>query len=232
MKLGVESLSAWYGQARALWDVDLQVDDGEIVGVLGRNGAGKTTLLRSIAGLHPKQAGRIHAAGHELTGRRANEIALEGLALVREGARLPSSLTVSQNLALGQRLARQKGGSGKSLPDIWKWFPILEPLADRRAGLLSGGQRQALALAVAFASEPRILLLDEPSAGLAPPVARELFGTIRQLADHGVSVLVVEQHPAWLLGVAERAYLLEVGKVLSEGSVEGVLAQIRQSAIA
>jgi branched-chain amino acid transport system ATP-binding protein len=232
MQLRVELLSAWYGQARVLWDVNLHVGVGEVVGVLGRNGAGKTTLLRSIAGLHPKVAGSVHGVGADLTDVRANEIALKGLALVREGARLPSSLTVVQNISLGQRLAQQKGKPGKTVRDIWNWFPILEPLADRRAGLLSGGQRQALALAVAFASEPEILLLDEPSAGLAPPVAKELFGSIRQLAAHGVAVLVVEQHPAWLIGLAERAYLLEVGKVMAEGSVERILEEIKEAAIA
>ena len=229
MQITVESLSAWYGQARVLWDIDMEVGEGEIVGVLGRNGAGKTTLLRSIAGLHARTSGHVRSGGRELNGRRANEIALEGLALVREGARLPSSLTVGQNLLLGQRLARQKGKAGRSLQEIWKWFPILEPFENRRAGLLSGGQRQALALAVAFASEPEILLLDEPSAGLAPPVARELFATIGQLAGHGVSVLVVEQHPAWLIGLARRAYLLEVGKLVAEGSVEGILEQVNQA---
>ncbi len=226
MKLDLRKLSAWYGQAQVLWDVDLTVADGEVVGLLGRNGAGKTTLLRSIAGLHSKRRGQIAMGSVDASAHRADEVARLGVALVREGARLPASLSVVQNLRLGQRLANAKGRTGRSLDDVWQWFPILQPLADRKAGLLSGGQRQALALAVAFASEPEVLLLDEPSAGLAPPVARALFDTIGQLAGAGMSVLVVEQHPAWLVGLAHRACLLEVGRVVGEGTVEQLLDEV------
>ena len=223
MKLDIRTLCAWYGQAQVLWDIDLAVGDGEVVGLLGRNGAGKTTLLRTIAGLHAKRRGAIHFGSTDGSTLRADEVARLGVALVREGARLPASLSVVQNLTLGQRLAKQKGKAGRSLADVWTWFPILEPLADRKAGLLSGGQRQALSLAVAFASEPELLLLDEPSAGLAPPVARDLFDTIGRMAAQGLSVLVVEQHPAWLIGLAQRALLLEVGKLVAEGTVTELL---------
>ncbi len=220
MGLQTTDLSAWYGQARALWNVDIQVGEGEIVGILGRNGAGKTTLLRSIAGLQGRIEGGVQLNGQNLHGLKTHQIALKGLALLRESGKLPASLSVTQNLALGQRLARQKGKTDRTLGDVWKWFPMLEPLRERKAGLLSGGQRQALALAVAFISEPEVMLLDEPSAGLSPPVARELFHTIRQLADAGATVLMVEQHPAWLIGVANRGYLLEIGRITSEGKIE------------
>ncbi len=223
MSLKIDKLSAAYGQARALWDVSLDAAHGTVVGVLGRNGAGKTTLLRSIAGLHPRVQGSILADGSEIRGLRADQIALHSVALVREGGRLPSSLSVVENLQLGQRLARLRGKTGRPLTEIWKWFPILEPLQSRKAGLLSGGQRQALALASAFVAEPSILLLDEPSAGLAPPVARELFATISQLAASGMTVLVVEQQPAWLIGLAQQCYLLEVGRVVDEGPVEKLI---------
>jgi len=223
MALQVSKLSAWYGQARALWDVSLEVADGEIVGVLGRNGAGKTTLLRSIAGLQPRIDGDVTLNDAPLAALRANDIALRGLALLREGGKLPASLTVSQNLALGRRLARMRGKAGREPAEVWHWFPMLEALQERRAGLLSGGQRQALALAVAFVSEPTLMLLDEPSAGLSPPVAQDLFATIGQLASAGATVLIVEQHPAWLLGVARRGYLLEIGKVTAQGTIEELL---------
>lgn len=232
MGLQVTDLSAWYGQAQALWDVGVTVGDGEIVGILGRNGAGKTTLLRSIAGLQGHIKGGIELNGQQLAGLRTNEIALKGLVMLRESGKLPASLTVLQNLSLGQRLARQKGKGARALADVWKWFPLLEPLRDRKAGLLSGGQRQALALAVAFISEPEVMLLDEPSAGLSPPVAQELFKTIRQLADAGATVLMVEQHPAWLIGVANRGYLLEVGRITGEGDIEDLVKNTRVSDMA
>lgn len=222
MDLSLQGLSAWYGQARALRDISLRVEAGEVVGILGRNGAGKTTLLRAIAGLHPKIEGAVRANGTALDRLRADQIALHGLALLREGGQLPASLTVVQNLILGQRLARRRGRAGRSLDDIWRWFPLLEPLRERKAGLLSGGQRQALCLAVAFVAEPSLMLLDEPSAGLSPPVARDLFKTIGQLAASGVTVLVVEQHAAWLIGLAARGYLLEIGEVTAEGPIESL----------
>jgi ABC-type branched-subunit amino acid transport system ATPase component len=223
MSLHIEKFSAWYGQAQALWDVSMEVPTGTVVGVLGRNGAGKTTLLRAIAGLHAKASGGITADGKPINGLRADVIARHGVALVREGGRLPASLSVLDNLMLGQRLGRLRGKRGRTLPEVWKWFPILEPLQQRKAGLLSGGQRQALALASAFIGEPAIMLLDEPSAGLAPPVAKDLFATIGQLAHSGMTILVVEQQPAWLVGLAQRSYLLEVGRVVTEGPVEELI---------
>ncbi len=223
MDLQLREVSAWYGQACALWGVSLTLAKGEVVGVLGRNGAGKTTLLRSIAGLQRRVEGQILFRGTSIERMRAHEISRLGLALLREGGKLPASLSVRQNLALGQRLARSRGKEGRELADVWRWFPMLEPLVERKAGLLSGGQRQALALAVAFVSEPEVILLDEPSAGLSPPVAQELFAIIGQLADAGATVLVVEQQPAWLEGLARRAYLLEIGKMVAEGPVEDLL---------
>ena len=145
MSLSIEKYSAWYGQAQVLWDVSMEVPTGSVVGVLGRNGAGKTTLLRAIAGLHPKAHGAIVADGTPVNGLRADVIARHGVALLREGGRLPASLSVLDNLTLGQRLARLRGKRGRTLTEVWKWFPILEPLQERKAGLLSGGQRPALA---------------------------------------------------------------------------------------
>jgi len=226
MSLKIANLSAYYGQARALWDVSLTVPSGGVVGVLGRNGAGKTTLLRSIAGLHREVTGSVRSEAVEICGWRADQIALQGVALSREGGRLPGSLTVHDNLMLGRRLATGRGLPPRDLSDVWKWFPLLEPLAGRSAALLSGGQRQALVLAVAFISNPKVLLLDEPSAGLAPPVARDLFRSIREMANHGLTVLVVEQAPAWLVGVADDCYLLEVGKVVDHGPLERLMHSI------
>lgn len=228
MRLEVRGLSAWYGQARALWDIDLNVEEGQVVGVLGRNGAGKSTLLRTVAGLSPRMAGDVLVGGRSIAGRPAHEIALAGVSLLREAGRLAASLSVAENIALAQRLARSRGRAARSLPEILNWFPLLEALVDRKAGLLSGGQRQALGLAMAFASQPSLLLLDEPSAGLAPLVARELYDTIRQLAGSGITVLVVEQHPAWLTDLVQRAYHLEMGRVTASGGLGEITATLHE----
>ncbi|MGB3042836.1 MAG: ATP-binding cassette domain-containing protein [Xanthobacteraceae bacterium] len=229
MKLEVENLSAWYGQALALNSVSLSVEKGQVVGILGHNGAGKTTLVRCIAGLHDQCRGQVRFDGTSLEKLRPSERALLGLTLLREGGRLPASLTVTQNLILGQRLARARGHTPRELNRIWEWFPILEPLQGRKAGLLSGGQRQALALAVTFVSEPSLILLDEPSAGLAPPVARELFSLIARLAATGLPTLVVEQHPGWLNGLTNDVYLLEVGEIAAHGPIEKLLPSLEKS---
>ena len=219
MSLKVRGLSASYGQAQVLWDVDFEVEDGQVVGILGRNGAGKTTLLRALCGLHPGVRGQVLLDGTNVAGRSANDIARGGISVLREGGKLASSLTVIQHLGLGQRLAGLRRKDPVPTTEVWQWFPLLEPLQSRKAGLLSGGQRQALALAVAFVARPRWLLLDEPSAGLAPPVARDLFNTVGQLASTGVTILVVEQAPAWLDGIATRAHVLEVGRIVRSGPI-------------
>jgi branched-chain amino acid transport system ATP-binding protein len=225
MALSVKALSAWYGDAQALWEVSLHVEDGEVVGVLGRNGAGKTTLLRAVMGLLPKVTGQIALQGQSIAGLEPSAISLKGLSLLREGGTMATSLSVIQHLELGRRLGRQRGTQPRAVEEMWHWFPLLQPLRDRMAGTLSGGQRQALALAAALIGNPKFLLLDEPSAGLAPKVAHELFQTIRQLSRQGLSVLVVEQQPAWLDGLAQRNYLLEVGSVIAEGSLAALMAQ-------
>ncbi len=225
MDLNVEGLSSWYGQAQVLWNIDMVAREGEVIGILGRNGAGKTTLLRAIAGLHSKSSGAVKLGGQDMVRRTTHDIARAGVAFLREAGQLPKSLSVTQNLLLGQRLARSRGKSPRTLEEIWEWFPLLQPLADRKTELLSGGQRQALALAMAFASRPSLMLLDEPSAGLAPLIARDLYTAIRNLAADGLTVVVVEQHPAWLTGLVNRCYLLETGRVTDEGSLDALLGR-------
>ena len=223
--LKVESLETWYGQTQVLWQVDIDVRAGEMIGILGRNGAGKTTLLRTVAGLQPRSRGSVTLDGSSILGADATDIARAGLSFVREGGRMASSLTVHQHLMVGRRLAKLRGRPGRSLDDIWQTFPLLEPLQTRHAGLLSGGQRQALALAISYMSDPKVILIDEPSAGLAPKVAFELFQTLKALADAGTTLLVVEQQPNWLIGLAHRGYLLELGKIVKAGAIQDVIAE-------
>jgi ABC-type branched-subunit amino acid transport system ATPase component len=218
--LAVRGLASWYGQAQALFDVDLQVGEREIVGVLGRNGAGKSTLLRSIARVHARAAGSILFNGVELIDREPHAVAAQGISLVREGGRVFASMTVEQNLRLGQQTARGRDRPAQTLGQIFEWFPVLEQFRRKQAGLLSGGQRQALALAIAFASSPRLLLLDEPSAGLAPSIAFQVFETIRSLSAGGLAIVVAEQNLSWLIGLATRAYELETGRIAAEAPPE------------
>jgi branched-chain amino acid transport system ATP-binding protein len=216
--LTVSGLSSWYGQAQALFDVGVQVAEREVVGVLGRNGAGKSTLLRSIAGAHTRRAGSVRFNGAELIDRDAHEIVAQGISLVREGGRVFASMTVEQNLKLGQQTANSRGRPAQTLDQLFEWFPVLKEFRKKQAGLLSGGQRQALALAIGLASSPTLLLLDEPSAGLAPTVAFQLFKTIRSLAAGGIAIVVAEQNLSWLIGLATRAYELETGRITAEAA--------------
>jgi branched-chain amino acid transport system ATP-binding protein len=231
MSLEVDRLSVWYGEARALWEVSLHVGESEVVGILGRNGAGKTTLLRALGGFQSRMQGDIRLGGQPLDGLRPDRVAKRGVSFLREGARLPGSLTVLQLLTLSQRLAKARRQAPRSIREIWELFPLLEPLQSRPAALLSGGQRQAASLACAFISAPTLLLLDEPSAGLAPMIVRDLFATIERLAHSGLAVLVVEQSPDWLVGFAERAYLLEVGRIIDQGAIADVMDRAGVSAM-
>nr|WP_103379939.1 ABC transporter ATP-binding protein [Pseudonocardia dioxanivorans] len=215
--LKVDAVTARYGDATVLDGVSLTVANGEVVGLFGRNGAGKSTLLRVLSGLHPVASGGMEFAGRPVAGLPAHEIARLGTCLVREGAPMPGSLTVTENVQLGRRAARLRGADAPSLDEVWDMFPLLTSRMQARAGFLSGGQRQALALAVAFASAPRMLLLDEPSAGLAPKITAELYEIIGRLASGGTAALIVEQNPAWLTRITRRSYVLDLGTVVSEG---------------
>jgi branched-chain amino acid transport system ATP-binding protein len=222
--LQVESLRAWYGQAQVLRGITMDVPAGTVVAIFGHNGAGKSTLLRSIARVHTQCSGEVVLGDHRLEQMPAHEVARAGLALVREGARVFDSMTVDEHLELGIRLATDTGRTARTEDEIFGLFPALREKRSNRAGYLSGGQRQMLALGAAFASNPRCLLLDEPSAGLAPVVAAEIFGKVAELAAHGVAVLVAEQNPQWLDTVAQHGYVLETGEVVRSGPLEDLLA--------
>jgi branched-chain amino acid transport system ATP-binding protein len=221
--LTVSGLSVAYGAAAVLHDVSLEVRPGEVVTVIGGNGAGKTTLLKAVAGVLRPAAGRIAIGERSIAGRPAWEVARGGVALVPEGRGIFGDQTVRDNLLLGA-LARP-GGRGASAPQIDRaltHFPALRERLDRPAGGLSGGQQQMLAVARGLMAEPRFLLLDEPSLGLAPLMVREIFAVIARLRDEGVTVLLVEQMAAQALALADRAYVLERGRVTLSGPATAI----------
>lgn len=215
-RLACTSLSAWYGPARALFDVTFSLPDGRALGILGRNGAGKSTLLRSIARAHRTISGDIQLSGTSIRRRRPYQVARKGLSLVREGAPVFTQSSVAENLKLGARLALSRGAQPLPEEEVIEMFPALRPLLPRRAGDLSGGQRQMLALSAALISRPSLVMLDEPSAGLAPEVAGSIQAAIARLCRGGLTVLVAEQNREWLQGVAQSALVLDRGRLVDE----------------
>jgi branched-chain amino acid transport system ATP-binding protein len=217
--LELAGVEARYGLVRALRGVDLTVDEGEVVAVLGANGAGKTTTLRAISGTL-RRSGEVVFAGRRLGRRSPEAIARAGVAHVPEGRGIFGELTVRENLRLGAYTHRRRDFAA-ALARVTEQFPWMERRADQAAGTLSGGEQQMLALARALMHRPRLLLLDEPSLGLAPIVVRELFDIVRRLnQEEGLSLLVVEQNARLALDAAHRAYVLEVGRVVLSGPSE------------
>jgi ABC-type branched-subunit amino acid transport system ATPase component/ABC-type branched-subunit amino acid transport system permease subunit len=214
--LRIESLSAWYGEARALFDLSLSVPRGAVVGVLGDNGAGKSTLLRSLARVHRKTRGSVLFEGHELSHRASHEVSALGLGLVREGAIVFPDMTVAEHLSLSRRLAERRHQEWRGEDAVYEWLPVLAARRNAKAGLLSGGQRQLLALASAAIASPTCLLLDEPSAGLAESILETVFDFIRRIAAEGVTLVVAEQSERWISELADHMYWLEVGRLVSE----------------
>jgi branched-chain amino acid transport system ATP-binding protein len=212
--LGVEGVSVFYDKFRAINDVDIAVGAGEIVSIIGANGAGKSTLLKAIVGQADRVEGRITFAGDDIVGQATETIVASGIMLVPEGRRLFPSLTVEENLNLGWAVGR-KGEIG--LADIWRLFPILRERRRQRAGSLSGGQQQMVALGRALLANPRLLLCDEISLGLAPLVINELYTLIPQIKARGIGILIVEQDIERSLAVADRFYCLLEGKVSLAG---------------
>jgi branched-chain amino acid transport system ATP-binding protein len=213
--LKLKDVEARYGPVQALRGVSLTVDEGEIVAVLGGNGAGKTTTLRAVSGM-VRMSGEVRFAGERITHAAPERVARAGIAHVPEGRGIFRELSVRENLRLGAYLRRD--GFAEDYERVRGYFPWLEERRDQQAGTLSGGEQQMLALARALMSRPRLLLLDEPSLGLAPLVVRELFKIVRELNEKdGLAVLVVEQNAKLALRSSSRAYVLEVGRVALEG---------------
>ena len=218
MILSIEQLQVAYGGIRAVKGIDLKVDEGELVCLIGANGAGKTTTLRAITGLVRAAAGAVRYDGHDITRLKPHEIARRGLALVPEGRGVFAQLTIEENLAMG---AYARSDSAAVATDVERMFALFPRLKERRkqtAGTLSGGEQQMLAIARALMSRPKLLLLDEPSMGLAPLMVEKIFDVIRTIAAEGVTLLLVEQNARLALEISQRGYVLEGGLVTLTGA--------------
>ena len=222
--LRIENLKVNYGMIEAIKGISFSVGDGEIVTLIGANGAGKTTTMHTISGLIRPAAGNIFLDDRDLVKVPPHEIVKMGLAQVPEGRRVFAEQTVEENLLLGAYFRKDKAAVRKELEHVYELFPRLLERKKQRAGTLSGGEQQMLAMGRALMSKPKIMLLDEPSMGLSPLLVREIFRIIGDINKEGTTVLLVEQNARIALGIADRGYVLETGKIIKEGTGEELLA--------
>ncbi len=222
--LELDKIDAFYGRIRALHNVTLRVDEGEIVALIGANGAGKTTTLRAISGLLRPSAGTIRFAGENLGRCTPDAIVRRGIGHAPEGRRVFARMSVRENLELGAYTRRSKTGSARDLAGVLETFPRLRERLGQKAGTLSGGEQQMLAIGRALMSRPRLLMLDEPSLGLSPILVQTIFGVIREISAAGTTVLLIEQNARQALALATRGYVLEVGRIAHEDTAPHLLA--------
>ncbi|MDE3101813.1 MAG: ABC transporter ATP-binding protein [Chloroflexota bacterium] len=222
--LSVRGLSAAYGRVTTLWDVSFEVGEGEIVSLIGSNGAGKTTTLRVVSGLLPVRAGTVTFDGHDISRLRSDQIVALGVVHVPEGRLLWPRMTVEENLLLGAYLPHAKAKRKETLERVYAQLPRLRERRTQLAGTMSGGERQMCAVARGLMGLPRLLMLDEPSLGLSPRLVGEVFQRIVSLHDQGITVLLVEQNVHRALEIAQRGYVLELGRVTKAGSGAELLA--------
>lgn len=220
--LKIENLSVHYGMIQAVRDVSFEVNQGEIVSLIGANGAGKTTILRTISGLIQPSKGTIQFEGNPIQKRAPRKIVAEGISQVPEGRHVFSGLTVLENLEMGAYL-RNDGSLKEDYEHVYEKFPILKERLTQDASTLSGGEQQMLAMGRALMSKPRLLLLDEPSMGLAPIFIKEIFNIIQEIKEQGTTVLLIEQNAKMALSIADRGYVLETGKVVLSGTGQELL---------
>lgn len=220
--LKIENLNFSYNQIIALRDINLEINEGEIVSLIGANGAGKTTLLRTISALQMQKSGKLYLEGNDISTMPSDKRVKHGIAHVPEGRGLFSILSVENNLKLGAYL-RKDDDVAKDLEYIYEQFPILREKKDHYAGTLSGGQQQMVAIGRALMSKPKLLLLDEPSMGLAPVIVEQIFGVVEQLRKMGTTVFLVEQNAYLALNVSNRAYVIENGSIMMSGNSKDLL---------
>ncbi|MGE0804395.1 MAG: ABC transporter ATP-binding protein [Burkholderiaceae bacterium] len=221
--LEIDRVSVAYGDARALDAVSLSVRAGEIVALVGANGAGKTSLIRTVAGILKPSAGSIRFDGIEIGGLDSHRVCNLGVGQVAEGRQVFPSMSVRDNLEIGSLLPRARAQAARMLDQVFTMFPRLRERASQASGTLSGGEQQMLAIGRCLMGAPRLIMFDEPSLGLAPAIVNEVLNTIRQLNESGITILLVEQNVAASLRLADRAYVLENGSIVLEGSGEALL---------
>lgn len=218
--LRVEDINVYYGAIHAIKGISLNVPDGEIVALIGSNGAGKSTTLRTISGLMKPKTGRIIYEDRDISGMPAHKIVSLGLCQVPEGRHVFANMTVMENLELGAYLRKDKDAIAKDMEDVFNKFPRLLERKNQLSGTLSGGEQQMLAMGRALMSRPKLLLLDEPSMGLAPLLVKEIFNIIKEINASGTTVLLVEQNANMALSIADKAYVLETGRITLSGTAQ------------
>ena len=221
--LALSRLEVAYGGIQAVKGIDVEVGQGELVCLIGANGAGKTTTLKGICGLLPVKSGTIHYRGEDVTGQAAFRLVRNGLAMVPEGRGLFGALTIEENLAMGAYIRNDKAGVAADIERVFTLFPRLKERRKQTAGTLSGGEQQMLAMGRAMMSRPKLLLLDEPSMGLAPLMVQKVFETIMTISGEGVTILLVEQNAKLALEVSGRGYVMESGEVTLMGDAKSLL---------
>lgn len=218
--LVLEDVHASYGSVVALRGISIRVEEGEMVGLIGANGAGKTTVLSTITGVLRASRGEIRFQGESLLGQVPEEVVRRGIGMVPEGRRIFPGLTVAENLRLGAAIRSDRAGIQKDMDEMCQRFPILGERLHSSAGTLSGGEQQQLAIARALMCRPRLLMLDEPSLGLAPKLVESTFDLVAELRDMGVTILLVEQNVAKTLQIVDRAYLMRTGQIVAQGTAQ------------
>jgi branched-chain amino acid transport system ATP-binding protein len=229
--LDVKGIHTYYGAIHALKGISLHVEEGEIVTLIGANGAGKSTTLNTICGLYHPAQGSIHLEGETIHALPAHQIVMRGVSQAPEGRRVFARLNVTENLEMGAYARRDKAGIGRDMERVFELFPRLKERARQVAGTLSGGEQQMLAIGRALMASPRLLLLDEPSMGLAPILVETIFATIREINSQGTTVLLVEQNALMALTVASRGYVLQTGEIVLHDTAEALQANemVRQA---